>query len=67
MMDYYIHWSDGYVETKHWCDDCDERQAQFFRSDESWIKEQFWHKTEHEQLCRQCWRKLVENHYAELT
>jgi hypothetical protein len=39
-MDYYIHYSDGTTETRHWCDKCDERVALFF------------HDTE--QLCREC-------------
>jgi hypothetical protein len=39
-MDYYIHYSDGTTETRHWCDRCDERQAVLF--------------TENEQLCKPC-------------
>ena len=66
-MDYYVRWSDGYVETRHWCDECDERHSQFFRTDECEIKAKFWDKTEHDQMCRPCWRKLVDKYEDQLS
>lgn len=54
MADYFIHYSDGTVETRHWCDECDEREAVFFAAHEAKGWARFWEKSPHEQLCRPC-------------
>jgi hypothetical protein len=57
-MDYYIHYTDGTTQVRHWCDKCDCTEALFYKAHARQDHDHYWKQSVYEQLCRDCFQDL---------